>query len=54
MNKQEKKSAYNERILQKDHGTFTPLMFLVNGSMGSIAFGTNDIWKKKLSAVDFK
>ena len=25
MNGQEKKQAYNERILQIDHGTFTPL-----------------------------
>ena len=54
MNEQEKKKAYNERILQIDHGTFTPLVFLVNGSMGNIAFGTNDIWEKRLSAVDFK
>ena len=34
MNEQEKKRAYNERILQVDHGTFTPLVFSVNGSMG--------------------
>ena len=34
MNEQEKKRACNERILQIDHGTFTPLVFSVNGSMG--------------------
>ena len=33
MNDQEKKRAYNERILQIDHGTFTPLVFLIKGSM---------------------
>ena len=27
MNKQEKKRAYSERILQINHGTFTPLVF---------------------------
>ena len=27
MNEQEKKRAHNERILQIDHGTFTPLVF---------------------------
>ena len=34
MNEQEKKRAYSERILQIDHGTFTPLVFSINGSMG--------------------
>ena len=34
MNEQEKKRAYSERILQIDPGTFTPLVFSVNGSMG--------------------
>ena len=34
MNEQEKKRAYNEIILQIDHGTFTPLVFSINGSMG--------------------
>ena len=34
MNEQEKKRAYNERILRIDHGTFTPLVFSINGSMG--------------------
>ena len=27
VNKNEKKSAYNERVLHIDHGTFTPLVF---------------------------
>ena len=31
INEQEKKRAYNERILQVDHGTFTPLVFSING-----------------------
>ena len=34
MNEQEKKRAYNERILQIDHGTFTPLVFSIKGSIG--------------------
>ena len=34
MNEQEKSRADNERILQIDHGTFTPLLFSINGSMG--------------------
>ena len=49
MNEQEKKRAYNERILQIDLETFTPLVFSVNGRIGKrvpkvlLAFGTNDI-----------
>ena len=27
MNKQEKKKVYNERVLQIEHGTFTPFFF---------------------------
>ena len=34
MNEQEKKRAYNKRILQIDHGTFTLLVFPINGRMG--------------------
>ena len=33
MNEQEKSRAYNERIFQIEHGTFTPLVFSINGSM---------------------
>ena len=33
MNEQEKKQAYNEIILQIEHGTFTPLVFSVNSSI---------------------
>ena len=33
INKNEKKRAYNERVLQIDHGTFTPLIFSIYGSM---------------------
>ena len=59
MNEQEKKGAYNERILQIDHGTFTLLVLSINSSMGSeyqviLAFGTNDVWKERPSLVDFK
>ena len=34
MNEQEKKRTYNERVSQIDHGTFTPLIFAIYGSMG--------------------
>ena len=34
MNEEEKKRAYNERVLQIEHGTFTPLIFSIYGSMG--------------------
>ena len=34
MNEQEKRRAYNERILQIDHSTFAPLVFSMSGSMG--------------------
>ena len=33
MNEQEKKRAYNERVLQIEHGKFTPLVFLIYGIM---------------------
>ena len=33
-NENEKKRAYNERQLQIDHGTFTPLIFFIYESMG--------------------
>ena len=34
MNEHEKKRLYNEWMLQVDHGTFTPLVFSIYGSMG--------------------
>ena len=34
MNEQEKKRAYNDRILQIEHGTFTPLVFSIYRTMG--------------------
>ena len=34
MNEQEKRRPYNERILQIYHGTFTRLVFSINGSVG--------------------
>ena len=34
INKNEKKRAYNERVLPVDHGSFTPLIFSIYGSMG--------------------
>ena len=33
-NEKEKKRAYNERVLQIENGTFTPLVFSVYGGMG--------------------
>ena len=30
----EKKRQYNQRVMDIEHGTFTPLVFTVNGSMG--------------------
>ena len=33
-NEREKKRSYNERILQVENGTFTPLVFSVFGGMG--------------------
>ena len=33
-NEQENRRAYNERILQIEHGIFKPLLFSINGSMG--------------------
>ena len=30
----QKKNAYNERILNIEHGSFTPLIFTVTGGMG--------------------
>ena len=34
MNEQEKKTTYNEKILQIDHGAFTPLVFSISSSKG--------------------
>ena len=34
MSEHEKKRLYNERVLQINHGTFTPLVFSVYGTMG--------------------
>ena len=34
INENEEKRAYNERVLQIDHGTFIPLFFSIYGSMG--------------------
>ena len=54
MNEHEKKRAYNEGILQTDHGTFTPLVFSINGSMVRefqkvlLAFGTKESEKRDL------
>lgn len=36
-NETEKKNKYNERVLQIEHGTFTPLVFSVTGGMGKEA-----------------
>ena len=42
-NEQEKKRLYNERILQVDHGTFTPLVF---SSFGGMSFECNRFYKR--------
>ena len=34
INEKEKKRNYNNRILQIEHGTFTPVAFSIYGSMG--------------------
>ena len=34
MNEKEKKKQYNERIMQVEHGTFTPLVMSASGGMG--------------------
>ena len=34
-NELEKKRQYNERVLQVEHGSFSPLVFNVNGGMGN-------------------
>ena len=34
INENEKKREYSKRVLQVDHGTFTPLAFSIYGSMG--------------------
>ena len=33
-NEREKKRHYNDRIIKVDHGSFTPLIFSMNGGMG--------------------
>ena len=33
-NEREKKRHYNERIIKVDRGSFTPLIFSMNGGMG--------------------
>ena len=58
MNEQEKKQAYNERILQIDHGIFASLVFSINGGMGREPQKTYShlaqmISEKRPSAVDF-
>ena len=34
-NELEKKRQYNERVLQVEHGSFSPLVFNMNGGMGN-------------------
>ena len=34
INEKEKKRSYNERVLQIEHGSFTPLVFCSNGGKG--------------------
>ena len=54
MNKQKKKRAYNERLIQVDRVAFTPLVYGNRVPKILLPFGTTDIWKKRPYAVDFK
>ena len=39
VNEKEKKKQYNERILQVEHGAFTPLVMSATGDMGLLPLG---------------
>ena len=47
MNEIEKKRQYNERVLQVENGTFTPLVFSTNGAIGR----KGEIFYKRLSEM---
>ena len=51
MNEHEKKRSYNERVFQGDHGTFTPLVFSVYGSMGRIC---NTFYSRLSQLISYK
>ena len=39
----EKKRQYNHRIMNFEHGTFTPLIFALNGGVGADFFSVNEL-----------
>ena len=47
INENEKKRGYNERVLQVDHGTFTPLVFSIYGSMSREGSQLSDLLSEK-------
>ena len=51
MNELKKKRSYNERVLEVDHGTFTPLVFSVYGSMGRIC---NTFYSRLSQLISYK
>ena len=44
----EKKRSYNQRVIEIEHGTFTPLIFGTNGAMGTDCSAFHKILAKKL------
>ena len=46
MNEQKKKRVCNERILQIDHGTFTPVVFSINEEWEESAKSFTCVWRK--------
>ena len=44
-----KKNAYNDRIMKIEHGTFTPLVFSINGGMGQEAHRYHKLLCDKIS-----
>ena len=49
VNVDEKKRAYNSRILEVEHGTFTPLVFATNGIMSKECVRFHKILADKIS-----
>ena len=47
-NEQEKKRAYDERVREVEHGTFSPLVFSTSGGMGATA---NVVYKRLASMI---
>ena len=45
----EKKRSYNQRVIEVEHGTFTPLIFGTNGAMGTECSAFHKILAKKIA-----